>query len=180
MLITLGHKIYPCQKDKNISKGIQERPIIQKDKSLKDNSLPKDKHLPSGDNSPSKDGHLSKGENPDDTLFFPKEKMENISIISSITLSDMERKYLTFSEFIYNNPNGNEYYQTSTESIYPRIIITKKIDPLFIQDAMDFGFVDRIYLSPNCVEILNDTLIIQLCNMTGHPSFYIKFFTISP
>ena len=87
---------------------------------------------------------------------------------------------MTFSEFIYNNLNGNGYYQTSTESIYPRIIITKKTDHLFIQDAKNFGFVDRIYLSPNCDEILNDTLIIQLCNMTGHQSFYIKFFTISP
>ena len=92
----------------------------------------------------------------------------------------MERKYLTFSEFIYNNPNGDGYYQTSTESIYPRIIITKKTDPSFIQDAMDFGFVDRIYLSPNCEEILNDTLRTQLCKMTGYQSFYIKFFTISP
>ena len=45
---------------------------------------------------------------------------------------------------------------------------------------MDFGFVDRIYLSPNCEEILNDTLKIRLCNMTGHQSFYIKLFTISP
>ena len=92
----------------------------------------------------------------------------------------MERKYLTFSELIYNNPNGNGYYQTSTESIYPRIIVTKNTDPLFVQDAMDFGFVDQIYLSPNCDERLNDTLIIQLYNMTGHQSFYIKFFTISP
>ena len=91
----------------------------------------------------------------------------------------MEMKYLTFSEFIYNNPNDNGYYQTSIKSIYPRIIITKKIDHLFIQDAMNFGFVDWIYLSPNCTEILNDTLIIQLCNMTGHQSFYIKFFNIS-
>ena len=45
---------------------------------------------------------------------------------------------------------------------------------------MDFGFIDRIDLSPNCDEILKDTLRIQLCNMTGHQSFYIKFFTISP
>ena len=45
---------------------------------------------------------------------------------------------------------------------------------------MDFGFVDQIYLSPNCEEILNDTLRIQLCKMTGHQSVYIKFFTISP
>ena len=45
---------------------------------------------------------------------------------------------------------------------------------------MDFGFVDQIYLSHNYDEILNDTLKIQLCNMTGHQSFYIKFFTISP
>ena len=154
-------------------------PILQKDKILKDNSLPKDEHLPSGDNSPSKDKLLSKGENSDDILFFPEEKMENMSKISSITLSDMERKYFTFSEFIYNNPNGNGYYQTSTEPIYPRKIITKKTDPLFIQDAMDFGFVDRIYLSPNCDEILNETLRIQLCNMTRHQSLYINFFTIS-
>ena len=133
-------------KDKNISKGIQEMPILQKDKSLKDNSLPKDKHLPSGDNSPSNDRLLPKGENSNDTLFFPEEKTENMSI----TLSDMERKHLAFSEFIYNNPNGNGYYQTSTESIYPRIIITKTTDPLFIQDVMDFDFIDRIYLSPNC------------------------------
>ena len=92
----------------------------------------------------------------------------------------MERKYLNFFKFIYNNPNGNGYYQTSTESIYQRIIITKKTDPLFIQDSMDSGFVDRIYLSPNCDEILNDTLRIKLCNMTEHQSFYIKLFTISP
>ena len=45
---------------------------------------------------------------------------------------------------------------------------------------MDFGFVDLIYLSPNCEEILNDTLRTQLCKMIGHQSVYIKFFTISP
>ena len=43
---------------------------------------------------------------------------------------------------------------------------------------MNFDFVDRIYLNPICDEILNDTLIIQLCSMTGHQGFYIKFFTI--
>ena len=88
-------------KGKNISKGIQEMPILQKDKSLKDNSSPKDILL-------------SKGENSNETLFFPEEKTKNISIISSTTLSNMEKKYLTLSEFIYNNPNGNGYYQTST------------------------------------------------------------------
>ena len=45
---------------------------------------------------------------------------------------------------------------------------------------MDFGFVDRIYLIPNCEEILNDTFITQLCKMRGHQSVYIKFFIISP
>ena len=39
-------------KDKNISKGIQEMHILQKDESLKNNNLSKDKHLPSGENSP--------------------------------------------------------------------------------------------------------------------------------
>ena len=112
-------------KDKNISIGIQEMPIIQKDKNLKDNSLLKDKHLPSGDNSPAKDRLLLKGENSDDTLFFPKEKIENTTInTSSFILFDIERKYLTFSEFIYNNPNGLGYFQTTISSIYPRIIIT--------------------------------------------------------
>ena len=88
--------------------------ILQKDKSLKDNSSPKDMLF-------------SKGENSDETLLFLEEKTEKISIISSITLSNMERKYLTFSEFIYSNPNGNGYNQTSIESIYPRIIITKRL-----------------------------------------------------
>ena len=168
-------------KSTNISKDTQEMPILQKDKSLKNNSLAKDKNISSGDNSPSKDKFLSKGENSDDILFFPEEKTENSAINTfSFILSDMERKYLTFFEFIYYNPNGDGYYQTSTESIYPRIIITKKIDPLFIQDVMDFDFVDRIYLSPNCEEIPNDTLRTQLCKMTGHQSVYIKFFTFSP
>ena len=84
-------------KRKNISKGIQEMSIFQKDKSLKDNSSPKDMLI-------------SKGDNSYETLFFPEEKTKNISIISSTTLSDIERKYLTFSEFIYNNYNGNGYY----------------------------------------------------------------------
>ena len=87
-------------------------PILQKGKILKDNSPPKDRLL-------------SKGENSDETLFFPEEKTKNISIMSSMTLSEMERKYLTLFEFIYRNTNGNGYYQTSTESIYARIIITK-------------------------------------------------------
>ena len=39
-------------KSKNISKGTQEMPILQKDKSLNNNSLAKDKNLSSGDNSP--------------------------------------------------------------------------------------------------------------------------------
>ena len=66
-------------------------PILQKDKSLKDNSLQRDKHLQSGDNNPSNDRLLPKGENSYDTLFFPEEKTENMSIISLITLSDMEK-----------------------------------------------------------------------------------------
>ena len=86
-------------------------PILQKDKSLKDNSFAKDKNLSSGDNNPSKDKLLSKRENFDDILFFPKEKTKNNVInTSSFILSDIERKYLTFSELIYNNPNGDGYY----------------------------------------------------------------------
>ena len=46
--------------------------ILQKDKSLKDDSLAKDKHLLSGDNSPSKDKLLSKREIFDDIFFFPE------------------------------------------------------------------------------------------------------------
>ena len=82
-------------------------PILQKDKILKNKSLGKDKQLPSGDNSPLKDKLLSKGENSDDILFFLEEKTENIAInTSSFILSDMEIKYITFSEFFYNNHKG--------------------------------------------------------------------------
>ena len=84
-------------KSKNISKGTQEMPILQKDKSLKNDSLTKDKNLSSGDNSPSKDKLLSKGENSDDILFFQEENTENSVInTSSFILSDMERKYFDF------------------------------------------------------------------------------------
>ena len=55
-------------KSKNISKGTQEMPILQKDKNLNNNSLAKDKNPSSGDNSPSKDKLLSKGENSDDIV----------------------------------------------------------------------------------------------------------------
>ena len=79
---------------------------INNDNNLNNNSLASDKNLSSGDNNPSKDKLLSKGEIPDDILFFPEEKTEHINT-SSFILSDMERKYLTFSEFIYNNPNGD-------------------------------------------------------------------------
>ena len=61
-------------KDKNILKGIKEMTILQKEKSLKDNNLLKDKHLPSRDNSLSKDRLLSKGENPDGIIFFPEKE----------------------------------------------------------------------------------------------------------
>ena len=119
---------------------------------MKNNSLAKDKHLLSEDNSRSKDKLLSKGENSEDILFFSKEKTKNITInTSSFILSDIKRKYLTFFAFIHNKLNGPGYCQTSTESIYPRIIIEEKIDPMFIQNAMDFGFVDRIYLSSDCM-----------------------------
>ena len=61
---------------------------------------------------------------------------------------------MIFSEFIYNNPNGPGYCQTSTKSIYPRIIKIENIDPIFVQNAIDFGFVNQIYLSSDCMEIL--------------------------
>ena len=63
-------------KSKNISKGIQEMPIPQKDKSLNNNSLAKDKNLSSGDNSPSKDKLLSKGEIPMISFFFQRKKQK--------------------------------------------------------------------------------------------------------
>ena len=98
--------------------------------------------------------------------------------MTSFILSNIERKYLTFSEFIYNNLNGPSYCQTSTESIYPKIIIIEKIDPIFIQNAMDFGFVDRIYLSSDCMEILNNTLRTQLYQLTRTQNYYVRFFSI--
>ena len=83
--------------------------ILQRDKSLKNNSFAKDKNLLSGDNSPSMDKLLSKGENSDDILFSLEEKTNNNVINTSFILSDMEKKYLTFSKFIYSNPNGDGY-----------------------------------------------------------------------
>ena len=139
--------------------------ILQKDKSLKDNSLPKDKHLPSRDDSPSKDRLLPKGENPDDIIFFPETRTEKILINPTVILSEMEKGYLAFSKFIYNNPNGKGYYQTSIESIYPRIMIKDETDPILIQNVIDYGFVDQIYLSKDFNEIPYDSLKSQLCNL---------------
>ena len=90
-------------KYKNISKGTQEMSILQKDESLKNNNHPQHK---TQDNSPPKDKLILKGENPDDILFFPEKETEKIPINPPVILSDMEKGYLTFSGFIYNNPNG--------------------------------------------------------------------------
>ena len=152
-------------------------PILPKDKSLVNNSPLRGKIQ---DNSPSKDKLLSKEENSDDILFFPEEKTKNKTINSLIILSDIERKYLAFSEFIYNNPNGSGYCQISTEYTYPRIIITGQTDLSLIQNSMDYGFVDRIFLSPDCKEITNDTLRAQMCNLTKNNDYYAKFFNINP
>ena len=160
-------------KDKNISKGNQEMSILQNDESLKNNNQTQY-------NSPPKDKLLLKGENPDDILFFPEKKIEKIPINPTVILSDMENGYLAFSKFIYNNPNGKGYYQTSTESFYLKIMITDQADPILIQNVIDYGFVDQIYLSKDCNEIPYDTLKSQLCNLTQNQNCYAKFFSISP
>ena len=80
-------------------------PIFQKDESLKNNSLKEGKHLPNGENSPPKDKLLLKGENSNEILFFLEKETEKILINPTIILSYMEKGYLAFSEFIYNNPN---------------------------------------------------------------------------
>ena len=148
-------------------------PILPNNERLKNNISTKGKHLSSGDNSPLNNKFLLKGENIDEILFFLEEKTKNITInSSSFVLSNIERKYLTFPKFIYNNPNGLGYCQTSTESIYPKIIITEKIDPIFIQNAMDFDFVDRIFMSSDCMEILNDTLRTQLYKLTRTQNYH--------
>ena len=59
-------------------------------------------------------------------------------------------------------------------------MITEKIDPIFIQNAMNFSFVDRIYLSYDCMEILNDTLRTQLYQLTRTQNYYARFFSINP
>ena len=127
-------------KDKNISKNIQEMPIIQKDESLKNNNPIQGKNQ---DNSPPKKNKLLlKGENPNDILFFLEEEIEKIPINPTVILSNKKTGYLTFSEFIYNNPNGKGYYQTPIESIYPEIMITNQADSILIQNAIDYSFVD--------------------------------------
>ena len=87
---------------------------------------------------------------------------------------------MAFSEFIYNNPNGPGYCQISIESIYPRIIIIRQTNISLIQNVVDYSFVDRIFLSPDCREITNDTLIAHICNLTKNNNCYAKFFSISP
>ena len=97
-------------KDKNISKGIQAMSILQNDENLKNNSLKEDKHLLSRDNNPLKDKLFLKGKNYDEILFFPEEETEKMPINPTVILSEMEKGYLAFSEFIYKNPNGKGYY----------------------------------------------------------------------
>ena len=93
----IGVKDASQSSDKNILTRIQEMPIISKDKNLKIHS-------------PNKDKLLSKGENSYDNLFFLEEKTENIILNPLLrVISDIERKYLTFSKFIYNNQNGPVY-----------------------------------------------------------------------
>ena len=154
--------------------------ILQNDESLKNNSLKEDKHLLSGDNSPPNDKLLLKGKKYDETLFFLEKEIEKIPINPIVILSDMEKGYLAFSDFIYNNPNVKGYYQTSIESIYPRIMITDQEDPILIKNAIDYGFVDRIYPGKDCNEIPYDTLKSQLCNLTQSQNCYAKVFSISP
>ena len=59
-------------------------------------------------------------------------------------------------------------------------MITDQADPIFIQNSIDYGIVDRIYLSKDCNEIPYDTLKSQLCNLTQNHNCYAKFFSISP
>ena len=87
---------------------------------------------------------------------------------------------MAFSKFIYNNLNEKGYYQTSIESICPIIMITNQAYPILIQNAIDYGFVDLIYLSKDCNEISYDTLKSQLCNLTQNHNCHAKFFSISP
>ena len=70
--------------------------------------------------------------------------------------------------------------QTSIESIYLRIMTTDQSNPIVIQNAIDYGFVDRIDLSKDYNEIPYDTLKFQLCNLTQNHNCYAKFFSISP
>ena len=107
--------------------------------------------------------------------FFLEEETEKIPINPTVILSDMEKGYLAFSDFIYKNPNGKGYYQTSIESICPRIMIKNQADPILIQNAIDYGFVDRIYLSKDCNEIPYDTLKSQLCNLTQNQNCHAIF-----
>ena len=77
--------------------------------------------------------------------FFSEEKTENIPLNPSITLSDIEKRYLTFSKFIYNNPTGLGYCQISIGSIYPRIIITGQADPSFVQNIIDYSLLTKSF-----------------------------------
>ena len=59
-------------------------------------------------------------------------------------------------------------------------MITNQADHILVQNAIDYGFVDRIYLSKVCNEIPYDTLKSQLCNLTQNYNCYAKFFSTKP
>ena len=48
-----------------------------------------------------------------------------------------------------------------------------------IQNAMDLGFIDQIFLNSDCMEFLNDTLRTQLYKLTRTQNYYARFFSIS-
>ena len=52
------------------------------------------------------------------------------------------------------------------------IIIIEKIDPIFVKNARDFDFVDRIFLSSDCIEILYEILRTQLYKLTRAQNYY--------
>ena len=65
-------------KSKNISKGTQEMPILQKDKSLKNNSLVKDKKFSSGDTVPQRTNSSLKEKIPMISSFFQRKKQKTV------------------------------------------------------------------------------------------------------
>lgn len=66
--------------------------------------------------------------------------------------------------------------------MYPRIITTKRADPLLVGKIARYEYLDLVYLNTDLREITNlDELIVkEVSKFVQKRAIYLKFYTISP